>query len=82
MKSVRRRRPSSASKVVASTFDAARYERVALERPEGPMRNQPPLRASSRRQKRAGLSKRGQQHQSMEPSLETSAAVWPSPMSA
>jgi hypothetical protein len=32
--------------------------------------------------KQAGLSKRGQQSQSIEPPLLTSAAVWQSPISA
>ena len=36
----------------------------------------------SRAAKQAPESKRGQQSQSTEPSRETSAAVWPSPMSA
>jgi hypothetical protein len=82
IKSVRRSRPASVVKTVASTFVSPAYDLDAAHAPAGPTLNQPPFFASSRRQKAAGLSKWGRQHQSIEPSVATSAAVCASPTSA
>src|SRR5205823_5202111 len=48
----------------------------------GVIEKYPPLRASSRRPKQLSASKRGMQHQSIDPLLETRADEWPSAMSA
>jgi hypothetical protein len=46
------------------------------------MRQRPFSGVPSKAAKQAGLSKRGQQSQSIEPCLLTRAAVWQSPISA
>ena len=47
----------------------------------GASAKRPPFRSSSRDANTLGESKRGQQNQSMVPSVATRAAVWRSPMS-
>ena len=76
--------PSAVSIVVSRTKVSPRYWRRVRSgaRSQGAMRQRPCSGVPSRAAKQAGLSKRGQQSQSTEPSRETSAAVSQSPMSA
>jgi hypothetical protein len=74
--------PSAVSKRVSSTFVFGTYFLVASYSPTGAIRKKPP-RSQSRRRPKTGLaSKRWNAHQSIEPSVETSAPEWQSDRSA
>jgi hypothetical protein len=82
MKSISVTSPSSVVKVVSRISVVGRYRRlIRAFACAGAMRQRPFLLFPSSAAKQASESKRGQQSQSMEPSLETSAAVSQSPMS-
>ena len=74
--------PEAVSKQVASTLVAGRYERsTPTTASPGAMEKWPPS-SSRTRPSTDGESKRGKQHQSMEPSRPTSPSEWQSPMTA
>jgi hypothetical protein len=60
----------------------SRYLLAVEKLPVGQIRNLPPLSASRRAPNREGLSNRGQQSQSREPSFEISAMLPQSPIAA
>src|SRR5215211_7363776 len=76
--------PPVAWKVVASTMVPSRYSRNgdSVGPSLGSTEQNPPPSQSSRRAKHAPESKRGRQHQSIEPASETSAAAWQSEIRA
>ena len=76
MKSVRiDTTPEAVRKVVCRTLVSATYSwRVSMTGSTGLMRKRPPTSESRIAANRLGESKRGKQHQSIEPSMPTSAA--------
>lgn len=83
MKSTSIAAPSAASNSVSSTSVPGRYRRVARGAGSAGASSQRPCSgALSSAAKQAGLSKRGQHSQSIEPSRATSAAVSQSPIKA
>ena len=81
-KSVSRTMPEPDSNVVASTRLSPMYSRRLVRCSRGRIAKWPPRPRSSSRAKQLSESKRGKQHQSIEPSRETSAAEWQSPINA
>ena len=78
--SVRRTRPEPVSKTVSRTRAFWRYSRRTSCRADGAIRQYPARSQSRIRPKQLFESRRGIQHQSMEPDLPTSAAEWQSAM--
>ena len=75
MKSVTETIPEAVRKVVWRTLVSATYScRVSMIVAVGLIRKWPPMSGSSMAAKTLGESNRGKQHQSMEPSVPTSAA--------
>ena len=82
MKSVTDTRPLSVRKVVSRTLVSGRYcWRVSSAPPAGAILKRPPTFRSRMAANTLGESKRGKQHQSIEPSVPTSAAEDMSPIS-
>ena len=76
MKSISATLPVDDPKIVSNTSVSGRYRRVTVKKADsGPIHQRPFSGDPSRAAKQAGLSKRGQHSQSMEPALLTSAAV-------
>ncbi len=83
MQSTRRTEPSGVVNVVSRTRLFGRYRRVVLlDVPAGAICHAPCVRSPSSAAKHAPESKRGRHSQSIDPSLETRAAVCVSPMRA
>ena len=80
IRSVRRTSPSAVVNVVTSTFDSSSYARVTVNGAVGAIEKCPPAPRSSSAANSDGLSKRGQQSQSIDPDRPTSAADRPFPM--
>jgi hypothetical protein len=80
--SVTRTRPVTVVNVVSRTLVSGRYRRWACAASSGPRSQVPPRSASRTRAKTLGESRFERHHQSTDPSLDTSAAVRPSPMTA
>ena len=74
--------PPAVRKVVSRMFVSGRYRRETSYSSRGAIRKKPPLPQSRMRAKTGRASKRWKQHQSIEPSRDTSAAVWQSESSA
>jgi len=81
MRSVNKREPVCVLNLVSKTFVLSTYRRSVLNGAVGAIR-QWPAWGSSRAPNIDGLSKRGQQSQSIDPSREISAAERQSPMIA
>jgi hypothetical protein len=80
MKSTTSPTPSWPRNRVISTFVSGRYICFCRASWIGAIRKLPPLRSSRIAAKTLGESKAGRQHQSIEPSVPTSATVCMSPM--
>ncbi len=83
MKSISATDPDAVSNSVSRIIVPGQYRRViCCGASVGAMCQRPFSGEPSNAAKQAGLSKRGQHSQSIEPVLLTSAAVWQSPISA
>ena len=83
MKSISATLPSLVSKIVSRIIVPGRYcRRMRTGGSAGAMRQRPLSGVPTRAAKQAGLSKRGQHSQSIEPSRLTRAALWQSPIIA
>jgi hypothetical protein len=81
MKSCTSPTPSGIRKRVMRMLVSGRYSCFEVQpSPSGEMRNRPPRSASRIAAKTLGESKRGQQYQSIVPSVPTRATVWRSPI--
>ena len=81
MKSTSSQTPFGDRKRVMRTLVSGRYSCLQVASGSfGPMRKRPPRRSSRMRRRRSGESKRGQQYQSIVPSVATRATVCRSPM--